>query len=199
MPAFQWARLKANEKHPLRRGAWYRVLKLTASEAVVVAPAGGKAHAPGPRDVKRVARRALRSGGGGEQGVTGPRRAHRQVPEARDAIHGADGKGPSEKATPRIRTQAHRHLSREAHVGLTERIEGRHLHRRGYDLARDRVLRLHYEGQLVGRRPAQRQGAALTASRGIEAGCADQRPDRHEMPCASHAHLPPERSFRATA
>src|SRR2546426_6248983 len=33
MPAFQWARLKANENHPLRRGAWYRILKLTASEA----------------------------------------------------------------------------------------------------------------------------------------------------------------------
>src|SRR2546426_12531531 len=35
MPAFQWARLKANENHPLRRGAWYRILKLTASEAIV--------------------------------------------------------------------------------------------------------------------------------------------------------------------
>ena len=35
MTAFQWARLKVNEKHPLRRGAWYRILKLTASEAIV--------------------------------------------------------------------------------------------------------------------------------------------------------------------
>src|SRR5207245_2242773 len=35
MPACQWARLKANANHPLRRGAWYRILKLTASHAIV--------------------------------------------------------------------------------------------------------------------------------------------------------------------
>src|SRR5713101_6096968 len=36
MPAaFQWARLKAEVKCPLRKGAWYRILKLTAAEATV--------------------------------------------------------------------------------------------------------------------------------------------------------------------
>lgn len=35
MPSFQWARLQAAVQTPLRRGAWYRILKLTASEAVV--------------------------------------------------------------------------------------------------------------------------------------------------------------------
>src|SRR5437660_4881148 len=35
MQAFQWARLKENVKTPLRRGAWYRILKLTSSEATV--------------------------------------------------------------------------------------------------------------------------------------------------------------------
>jgi hypothetical protein len=36
MPAaFQWARLKADVKCALRRGAWYRILKLTAAEAVL--------------------------------------------------------------------------------------------------------------------------------------------------------------------
>jgi hypothetical protein len=33
--AFQWARLKADVKCPLRRGAWYRVLKLTAADATL--------------------------------------------------------------------------------------------------------------------------------------------------------------------
>ena len=33
--AFHWARLKANVKCALRRGAWYRILKLTAMEAVL--------------------------------------------------------------------------------------------------------------------------------------------------------------------
>ncbi len=35
MPAFQWARLKENVQTPLRRGAWYRIVKLTASEATL--------------------------------------------------------------------------------------------------------------------------------------------------------------------
>jgi hypothetical protein len=35
MPSFQWARLNAPVKCTLRLGAWYRILKLTASEAVV--------------------------------------------------------------------------------------------------------------------------------------------------------------------
>jgi|SRR6059036_869032 len=35
MPSFQWARLKENVKSPLRRGAWYRILKLTSTEATV--------------------------------------------------------------------------------------------------------------------------------------------------------------------
>ena len=35
MQAFQWARLKENVKTPLRRGAWYRIVKLTSSEATL--------------------------------------------------------------------------------------------------------------------------------------------------------------------
>ena len=35
MATFQWARLKANIKSVLRKGAWYRILKLTPSDAVV--------------------------------------------------------------------------------------------------------------------------------------------------------------------
>jgi hypothetical protein len=36
MPAaFQWARLKADVKCTLRKGAWYRILKLTAADATV--------------------------------------------------------------------------------------------------------------------------------------------------------------------
>src|SRR6266516_769469 len=35
MQTFQWARLNENVKTPLRRGAWYRILKLTSSEATV--------------------------------------------------------------------------------------------------------------------------------------------------------------------
>lgn len=35
MPSFQWARLKELVKSPLRRGAWYRILKLTSTEATV--------------------------------------------------------------------------------------------------------------------------------------------------------------------
>ena len=36
MPAaFQWARLKADVKCALRKGAWYRILKLTSSEVVL--------------------------------------------------------------------------------------------------------------------------------------------------------------------
>ncbi|HYK83110.1 MAG TPA: hypothetical protein VEU55_08180 [Gemmatimonadales bacterium] len=35
MATFQWARLKANVKCVLRRGAWYRILKLTPADAVV--------------------------------------------------------------------------------------------------------------------------------------------------------------------
>ncbi len=34
-PAFQWARLQTNVKCALRRGAWYRILKLTSSEVIV--------------------------------------------------------------------------------------------------------------------------------------------------------------------
>jgi len=33
--AFQWARLKADVKSPLRRGAWYRILKLTPTDAIL--------------------------------------------------------------------------------------------------------------------------------------------------------------------
>ncbi|HVH09449.1 MAG TPA: hypothetical protein VM736_06605 [Gemmatimonadales bacterium] len=33
--AFQWARLKSEVKCPLRKGAWYRILKLTPMEAVL--------------------------------------------------------------------------------------------------------------------------------------------------------------------
>ena len=35
MATFQWARLKANIKCILRKGAWYRILKLTSADAVV--------------------------------------------------------------------------------------------------------------------------------------------------------------------
>ena len=35
MATSQWARLRANEPSHLRRGAWYRVVKLTAAEAVL--------------------------------------------------------------------------------------------------------------------------------------------------------------------
>jgi hypothetical protein len=34
-PAFQWARLQVNTPSPLRRGAWYRILKLTSMEATL--------------------------------------------------------------------------------------------------------------------------------------------------------------------
>lgn len=34
-PAFQWARLKADVKCDLRQGAWYRILKLTRTDAVL--------------------------------------------------------------------------------------------------------------------------------------------------------------------
>src|SRR2546426_4087435 len=34
-PAFQWARLKADVKCALRKGAWYRILKLTSTEGVL--------------------------------------------------------------------------------------------------------------------------------------------------------------------
>jgi hypothetical protein len=34
-PAFQWARLQVNTPSPLRRGAWYRIVKLTSVEATV--------------------------------------------------------------------------------------------------------------------------------------------------------------------
>ncbi len=34
-PAFQWARLKADVKCALRKGAWYRILKLTSTEVVL--------------------------------------------------------------------------------------------------------------------------------------------------------------------
>ena len=33
--AFQWARLKADVKCALRKGAWYRILKLTPTDAVL--------------------------------------------------------------------------------------------------------------------------------------------------------------------
>ena len=33
--AFQWARLKADVKSPLRRGAWYRILKLTPADVIL--------------------------------------------------------------------------------------------------------------------------------------------------------------------
>jgi hypothetical protein len=33
--AFQWARLKVNAPSPLRRGAWYRIIKLTSMEATL--------------------------------------------------------------------------------------------------------------------------------------------------------------------
>lgn len=37
MPAFQWARLQVDAPPPcpLRRGAWYRILKLTSVEAIL--------------------------------------------------------------------------------------------------------------------------------------------------------------------
>src|SRR5207245_11491168 len=35
MATFQWARLKANIKCALRKGAWYRILKLTSADAVL--------------------------------------------------------------------------------------------------------------------------------------------------------------------
>ena len=35
MAGTQWARLRAEASVPLRRGAWYRVLRLTPSDAVV--------------------------------------------------------------------------------------------------------------------------------------------------------------------
>jgi hypothetical protein len=35
MASFQWARLKANMKCALRRGAWYRILRLTPADAVI--------------------------------------------------------------------------------------------------------------------------------------------------------------------
>lgn len=35
MATFQWARLKEQVKSPLRLGAWYRILKLTPTEATV--------------------------------------------------------------------------------------------------------------------------------------------------------------------
>lgn len=34
-PAFQWARLQVNAPLPLRRGAWYRIVKLTSIEATL--------------------------------------------------------------------------------------------------------------------------------------------------------------------
>ena len=34
-PAFQWARLQVSAPLPLRLGAWYRIVKLTASEATL--------------------------------------------------------------------------------------------------------------------------------------------------------------------
>jgi len=34
-PAFQWARLKADVQCALRKGAWYRILKLTSTEVVL--------------------------------------------------------------------------------------------------------------------------------------------------------------------
>ena len=35
MPGGQWAQLRTEASPPLRRGAWYRVLRLTASDAVL--------------------------------------------------------------------------------------------------------------------------------------------------------------------
>ena len=35
MPAFQWARLQVDAPCPLRKGAWYRILKLTSTEATL--------------------------------------------------------------------------------------------------------------------------------------------------------------------
>jgi len=35
MPQAQWARLQTDVKCTLRRGAWYRILKLTSADAVV--------------------------------------------------------------------------------------------------------------------------------------------------------------------
>ena len=35
MPPVQWARLRADVKSPLRRGAWYKILKLGAQEAAL--------------------------------------------------------------------------------------------------------------------------------------------------------------------
>jgi hypothetical protein len=34
-PAFQWARLQVDARLPLRRGAWYRIVKLTSAEATL--------------------------------------------------------------------------------------------------------------------------------------------------------------------
>jgi len=34
-PAFQWARIQVDAKIPIRRGAWYRILKLTSMEATL--------------------------------------------------------------------------------------------------------------------------------------------------------------------
>src|SRR5213080_4776256 len=51
MPAFQWARLKENVETPLRRGAWYRILKLTSSEAALDVGAGAQECAALPRNV----------------------------------------------------------------------------------------------------------------------------------------------------
>src|SRR5260370_26214427 len=34
-PAFHWARLRVDTPVPLRRGAWYRILKLTSMEATL--------------------------------------------------------------------------------------------------------------------------------------------------------------------
>ena len=34
-PAFQWARVQVDAALPLRRGAWYRILKLTSMEATL--------------------------------------------------------------------------------------------------------------------------------------------------------------------
>jgi len=34
-PAFHWARLRVDTPLPLRRGAWYRILKLTSMEAML--------------------------------------------------------------------------------------------------------------------------------------------------------------------
>jgi len=34
-PAFQWARLQVDAPLPLRRGAWYRIVKLTSAQATL--------------------------------------------------------------------------------------------------------------------------------------------------------------------